>query len=41
MRAQSVDLALEAAATVLGRAVNQDDNRRLARGGVDLMKRGA
>jgi F-type H+-transporting ATPase subunit b len=39
MRAQAVDLALEAAGTVLGRAVDQDDNRRLARQAVDLMKR--
>ena len=41
MRAQAVDLALEAAGTVLGKSMDQDDHRRLARQAVDLMKRGA
>jgi F-type H+-transporting ATPase subunit b len=40
LRTQAVDLALEAAATVLRRNVSQDDNRRLAREAIDLMQRG-
>lgn len=39
MRVQAVDLAIEAAGTVLGRAVGQDDNRRLASEAIGLMKR--
>ncbi len=39
MRVQAVDLALDVAGTVLGRNVGQDDNRRLAREAIDLMKR--
>lgn len=40
MRVQAVDLALEAASSVLGRAVDQDDHRRLAGAAIDQMKRG-
>lgn len=40
MRVQAVDLALEAASSVLGRSVNQDDNRRLASAAIEQMKRG-
>jgi F-type H+-transporting ATPase subunit b len=41
LRTQAVDLALEVAGTVLDRNLNQDDNRRLAKQAVDLMKPGA
>lgn len=40
IRVQAVDLALEAASSVLGRAVNQDDHRRLASAAIEQMKRG-
>lgn len=40
MRVQAVDLAIEAASAVLGRSVNQDDQRRLAAASIEQMKRG-
>lgn len=40
LRTQAVDLALEVAGTVLDRNLNQDDNKRLAKQAVDLMKPG-
>ncbi|MSR47499.1 MAG: ATP synthase F0 subunit B [Planctomycetes bacterium] len=40
MRVLAVDLALEAASSVVGRAMNQDDHRRLAGAAIDQMKRG-
>ncbi len=40
MRVLAVDLSIEAAGTVLGRNVGQDDNRRLASEAIALMKRG-
>lgn len=40
LRTEAVDLALEVAGTVLDRNLNQDDNRRLAKQAVDLMKPG-
>ena len=41
LRTQAVDLALEAAGSVLNRNLNQEDNKRLAREAIDLMKRDA
>jgi len=41
LRVQAVELALDVAGTVLQRNLGQDDNRRLAREAVDLMKKGS